>query len=47
MIQHDTIRKRTHVRRGVMKRIRGYKYRAYPNSIQQEFFSRTFGSCRF
>lgn len=30
-----------------MKRIRGYKYRAYPNSIQQEFFSRTFGSCRF
>ncbi|MBQ5441106.1 MAG: helix-turn-helix domain-containing protein, partial [Firmicutes bacterium] len=23
-----------------MKRIRGYKYRAYPNSIQQEFFSR-------
>ena len=30
-----------------MKRIRGYKYRAYPDSKQQEFFSRTFGSCRF
>ncbi len=30
-----------------MKRIRGYKYRAYPNMKQQEFFLKTFGSCRF
>ena len=30
-----------------MKRIRGYKYRAYPDSKQQEFFLKTFGSCRF
>lgn len=30
-----------------MKRIRGYKYRAYPDSEQQEFFEKTFGCCRF
>lgn len=30
-----------------MKRIRGYKYRAYPNRKQQEFFAKTFGCCRF
>ena len=30
-----------------MKRIRGYKYRAYPNKDQQEFFAKTFGSCRY
>ena len=30
-----------------MKRIRGYKYRAYPNKEQREFFSKNFGCCRF
>ena len=30
-----------------MERIRGYKYRAYPNKEQREFFAKTFGSCRF
>lgn len=30
-----------------MKRIRGYKYRAYPNKKQREFFEKTFGCCRF
>ena len=30
-----------------MKRIRGYKYRAYPNRKQKEFFEKTFGCCRF
>ena len=38
---------RTLVRRNIMERIRGYKYRAYPNKEQQEFFAKTFGSCRF
>ena len=30
-----------------MKRSRGYKYRAYPNKEQREFFSKNFGCCRF
>ena len=30
-----------------MKRIRGYKYRAYPNNKQKEFFEKNFGCCRF
>ena len=30
-----------------MKRIRGYKYRAYPNNKQKEFFEKTFGMCRY
>lgn len=30
-----------------MERVRGYKYRAYPDKKQQEFFSKNFGSCRF
>ena len=30
-----------------MQRIRGYKYRAYPNKSQQEFFAKNFGCCRF
>ena len=30
-----------------MKRIRGYRYRAYPDRKQQAFFARTFGACRF
>ena len=30
-----------------MTRIRGYKYRAYPNMKQKEFFEKTFGSCRY
>ena len=30
-----------------MQRIRGYKYRAYPNRKQKEFFEQTFGCCRF
>ena len=30
-----------------MTRIRGYKYRAYPDKKQREFFERTFGCCRF
>ena len=30
-----------------MKRIRGYKYRAYPTEKQREFFEKTFGCCRF
>ena len=30
-----------------MQRIRGYKYRAYPNKKQKEFFEKTFGCCRF
>ena len=30
-----------------MQRIRGYKYRAYPNKKQREFFEKTFGCCRF
>ena len=30
-----------------MKRVRGYKYRAYPNTKQREFFANTFGCCRF
>ena len=30
-----------------MRRIRGYKYRAYPNKKQQEFFEKNFGCCRF
>ena len=30
-----------------MERIRGYKYRAYPNRKQREFFEKTFGCCRF
>ncbi|MBR1985942.1 MAG: IS200/IS605 family element transposase accessory protein TnpB [Mogibacterium sp.] len=30
-----------------MTRIRGYKYRAYPNKKQREFFEKTFGCCRF
>ena len=30
-----------------MERIRGYKYRAYPNKKQREFFAKTFGCCRF
>ena len=30
-----------------MKRMRGYKYRAYPNKDQREFFNKTFGCCRF
>ena len=30
-----------------MKRIRGYRYRAYPDKKQQEFFSKNFGSCRY
>ena len=44
---HDTIR--THVLAGgkVMERIRGYRYRAYPNKAQREFFEKTFGCCRF
>ena len=28
-------------------RIRGYKYRAYPDKKQEEFFCKTFGCCRF
>ncbi len=35
---------------GIMKRkvrIRGYKYRAYPNKKQREFFEKNFGACRF
>ena len=28
-------------------RIRGYKYRAYPDRKQKEFFDKTFGCCRF
>ena len=44
---HDTIK--THVLEGgkVMERIRGYRYRAYPNKAQREFFEKTFGCCRF
>ena len=30
-----------------MQRIRGYKYRAYPNKKQRELFEKTFGCCRF
>ena len=30
-----------------MKRIRGYKYRAYPDRKQSEFFEKNFGCCRF
>ena len=30
-----------------MKRIRGYKYRAYPDSMQQEYFEKTFGCSRY
>ena len=30
-----------------MTRIRGYKYRAYPDKKQQEFFAKNFGHCRF
>ena len=30
-----------------MQRIRGYKYRAYPNKKQKELFEKTFGCCRF
>lgn len=30
-----------------MKRIRGYKYRAYPNSKQRQFIQNCFGCCRF
>ncbi|MBP3896907.1 MAG: IS200/IS605 family element transposase accessory protein TnpB [Mogibacterium sp.] len=30
-----------------MQRIRGYKYRAYPNRKQKEFFEQTFGCCHF
>ena len=30
-----------------MKRIRGYRYRAYPDKKQQEFFFKNFGSCRY
>ncbi len=30
-----------------MERIRGYRYRAYPNKAQREFFEKTFGCCRF
>ena len=30
-----------------MQRIRGYKYRAYPNRKQRELFEKTFGCCRF
>ena len=30
-----------------MKRVRGYRYRAYPDKKQQEFFSKNFGSCRY
>jgi putative transposase len=30
-----------------VERVRGYKYRAYPDKKQQEFFSNNFGSCRF
>ena len=30
-----------------MERIRGYRYRAYPNKRQREFFEKTFGCCRF
>lgn len=30
-----------------MKRVRGYKYRAYPNSSQRQFFQKCFGCCRF
>ena len=30
-----------------MTRIRGYKYRAYPNKKQRELFEKTFGCCRF
>ena len=38
---------RTDVRRHIMQRIRGYKYRAYPNRSQREFFAKNFGCCRF
>ena len=30
-----------------MQRVRGYKYRAYPDNEQKEFFEKTFGCCRF
>ena len=30
-----------------MKRTRGYRYRAYPDKKQKEFFEKTFGCCRF
>ena len=30
-----------------MLRTRGYKYRAYPDSRQKDFFEKNFGSCRF
>lgn len=30
-----------------MERIRGYKYRAYPNKKQQEYIEKNFGCCRF
>ena len=30
-----------------MKRIRGYRYRAYPSRKQRELFEKTFGCCRF
>ena len=30
-----------------MQRIRGYKYRAYPDRSQREFFAKNFGCCRF
>ena len=30
-----------------MVRIRGYKYRAYPDSRQKDFFQKNFGCCRF
>ena len=30
-----------------MIRIRGYKYRAYPDRRQREFFAQNFGCCRF
>ena len=35
------------IKRSIMQRIRGYKYRAYPNRKQKEFFEQTFGCCRF
>jgi putative transposase len=35
------------LKRYIVQRIRGYKYRAYPNKKQREFFEKTFGCCRF
>jgi putative transposase len=31
----------------IVTRIRGYKYRAYPNREQREFFQKNFGCCRY